>query len=259
MARLPTAKSIAPLSTEQYSRDRRDMKMSTKIKVVAVVASAAALTGGITVGAQAASRVTKTTITRTAVAAPNGLNNATESKARGPQQALASVLADLVKKGTITQSQADAIAAAVEAARPADRPDMPRGPRDGGLGGGAQAKLDLISKTIGVDTATILTKIKAGDSLATIAGDKKAALIAALVAEETQEIDAAVTAGKLTAAQATSMKANLTARITAMVEASPARIGRGMDDMRGGMKGGRGGHGPMMGGAPVLPGATPKN
>ena len=230
--------------------------MSTKIKVVAVVASAAALTGGITVGAQAASRVTKTTITRTAVAAPNGITSATETKVRGPQQAVAGVLAELVKKGTITQSQADAIVAALEAARPADRPDMPRGPRGGGFGDAAQAKLDLISKTIGIDTATILTKIKSGDSLATIAGDKKTALIAALVAEETKNIDAAVTAGKLTAAQATSMKANLTTHITAMVEASPARLGHGQGDKRGGMKG-RGGHGPMMGEAPAPSGAAP--
>lgn len=228
--------------------------MSTKIKVVAVVASAAALTGGIAAGANASTRITKTTtITRTAMAAPNGINGVADKVARGPQQMLASVLADLVKKGTITQSQADAIAAAAEAARPA----MPMDPRDGGFGGAAQAKLDLIAKTIGVDTATILTRIKAGDSLATIAGDKKAALISALVAEETKHIDAAVTAGKLTATQATSMKANLTAHITAMVEASPARIGRGMGDMRGGMKGGRFGHGPMMGNAPALPGAAP--
>ena len=39
-------------------------------------------------------------------------------------------------------------------------------------------------------------------------------MIAALVAFETKEIDARVTAGKLTAAQATAAKANLTAMVT---------------------------------------------
>jgi len=233
--------------------------MSTKIKVVAVVASAAALTGGIAVGAQATTRVTKTTITRTAIAAPTGFNDV----ARGPQQAVASVLADLVKKGTITQTQADAITSALAASEAAEHANGPMGPR-GGIPGAANAKLDLIAKTLGVDTATILTKVKEGQSLATIAGDKKAALIAALVAEETKQIDAAVTAGKLTAAQATSMKANLTAHITSEVEEVPARIGGGMKGGRGDhgpMMGGRGGHGPMKGGAPALPGATatPKN
>jgi hypothetical protein len=58
----------------------------------------------------------------------------------------------------------------------------------------------------------------AGESLATIAGAKKAALITALVAFETKEIDARVTAGTLTAAQATTMKANLTDHVTKKIE-----------------------------------------
>jgi hypothetical protein len=59
--------------------------------------------------------------------------------------------------------------------------------------------------------------VQAGESLATIAGSKKDALITALVAFETKEIDARVTAGKLTAAQATAAKANLTAMVTEKV------------------------------------------
>ncbi|MEY4009220.1 MAG: hypothetical protein RL232_747 [Actinomycetota bacterium] len=51
-----------------------------------------------------------------------------------------------------------------------------------------------------------------------IAGDKKAALITALSAEINKQIDAAVTAGKLTAAQATTEKAKTTERVTNMVE-----------------------------------------
>ena len=235
--------------------------MSKKIRVVAVVASAAALTGGIAAGATAASHVVKTSVTRVAITAPGGMNNA-NGVARGPQATLATTLADLVKKGTITQAQADAITAAVNAAEAAEHANdgaMGNGPMGNGFAPNGSNKLTLIASTLGIDTTTLLSKVQAGSSLATIAGDKKAALIAALVADETKQIDAAVTAGSLTAAQAATLKANLTAHITAEVEEVPARIG-GMGP-RGGM-GGRGGHGDhggrgMMGGtAPTLPGST---
>jgi hypothetical protein len=85
------------------------------------------------------------------------------------------------------------------------------------------AELALISATIGVDSATIKSRLAAGETLATIAGAKKDALIAALVADETSRIDAAVTAGKITAAQATILKGRLLAHITEDVnEVRPA-------------------------------------
>ena len=91
----------------------------------------------------------------------------------------------------------------------------------------------LISATIGVDSATVKSRLKAGESLAQIAGAKKDALIAAMVAEKTKHIDAAVTAGKLTAAQATEKKAKLVAHVTEEVNEVGGK----------GHKGGRGGHG----------------
>ena len=81
------------------------------------------------------------------------------------------------------------------------------------------AREALIATTIGLDAATIKTRLQAGESLGAIAGTKKAALITALVAAHTTEINAAVTAGKLTAAQATAKKADLTAHVTARVDA----------------------------------------
>jgi urease accessory protein UreF len=114
----------------------------------------------------------------------------------------------------------------------------------------------LISATIGVDSATIKSRLKAGESLAQIAGAKKDALIAAMVAEKTKHIDAAVTAGKLTATQAAKKKANLVAHVTEEVNEVGGK----------GHKGGRGGHGhdhrgPKGGGmggakAPTLPTPT---
>ena len=121
---------------------------------------------------------------------------------------LASVLAALVVKGTLTQVQVDAINAAITAARAAhqDQGDTEHA-----------VKLQLIATTLGIDVATLKTRLAAGDSLATIAGPKTAALIAVLVADVTKKIDAAVTAGKITAAQALTLKANLTVQVTAMV------------------------------------------
>ena len=124
-----------------------------------------------------------------------------------------SVLSGLVTKGTITQSQADAITKAMTDARDNSR---------------AQHKIEraertkVITDALGIDEATLKSKLQAGESLAKIAGVKKDSLIAALVAFETKKIDAAVTAGKLSTERAATLKASLRDRITAMVEATPA-------------------------------------
>jgi hypothetical protein len=70
-----------------------------------------------------------------------------------------------------------------------------------------------------LDAATIKTRLAAGESLGAIAGAKKDALIAALVGLKTQEIDARVTAGTMTAAQAAAKKAEVTAHVTEHVNA----------------------------------------
>ena len=96
----------------------------------------------------------------------------------------------------------------------------------------------VITSTLGITAADLQAARIAGKSLATVAGDKKAALVTALVNFKTTEIDAAVTAGKLTAEQATKMKSDLTARVTAMVESvpGPKHGGMGKDKMGKGKK-----------------------
>jgi polyhydroxyalkanoate synthesis regulator phasin len=97
----------------------------------------------------------------------------------------------------------------------------------------------IITSTLGIDATTLRNRIEAGETLAAIAGAKKDALIAALVADETKQIDAAVAAGKLTAEKAATLKSNLTAHVTEEVNAvrGPGMGGKGgprMDGPRGG-------------------------
>ena len=146
---------------------------------------------------------------------------------------LKSVLDGLVTKGTITAAQETAIIAAFDAAKPA-KPALPNGGPAGGMGGHGPlggpnnvAEDAAILSTLGIDAATLNADRAAGKSLATIAGAKTQALIDALVALENKEIDAAVTAGQLTAAQATTQKANTVARVTAHVNATPGQGGFG--------------------------------
>jgi hypothetical protein len=183
----------------------------SKKKIAAVVLTTVALSVGSFSAADASSKTTKT-VKRTTVT--KTVSSVAGNKAGGP---IDTVLAALVTKGTITQAQSDAIKAALDAARPAAGMGKP------GKGGGLvapAAREALVASTLGIDAATIKSRLAAGETLSAIAGVKKDALIAALVAQETTAIDAAVAAGKLTAAQATKIKSTLTAHVTAEVNSN---------------------------------------
>lgn len=228
--------------------------MSSKKNVIAIAITTVALTVG-TVGIGQAASKTKVVAVKTTRTSSNGIANPM-ANVNGPEDAIASVLSALVAKGTITQAQADAVKAAFAAAAPArgfDGPGKGMGPMDADR----VATEALIAKTIGVDSATIRTRLAAGESLGAIAGAKKAELISVLVADETKRIDAAVTAGKLTAAQATTLKAGLTAHVTEEVDSVGGKGGPRMGGK--GERGGRGHGGPAMGGmgkAPKIPAPT---
>ena len=121
---------------------------------------------------------------------------------------ISSILSELVSKGTLTQAQVDAISKAMQDARSAGKAAHEAAKAE---------RVKVITDALGIDAATLEAKRKAGQSLAAIAGDKKDALIAALVAFESKKIDAAVASGKLSAERATALKSKLTAGITAMV------------------------------------------
>lgn len=121
---------------------------------------------------------------------------------------LTSLLSGLVAKGTITQSQADAIVKAQSDMKAAGKAAMETN----------RAAVDaVVTATLGITTDAIKARLKAGESLATIAGAKKDTLIAAITAEINRQIDAAVVTGKLTAAQATERKAKTAENVTKRV------------------------------------------
>ena len=97
--------------------------MSTKKRVAAILITTVAISSG-TVGVASADSKSKTnriTIAGQAVKGPRGFD-------------LAATLAALVAKGTITQSQADAIVAAANAARAAAEAARPLGETDSRMG-----------------------------------------------------------------------------------------------------------------------------
>jgi hypothetical protein len=220
------------------------MQMVSKKKVIAIAITTMALTVG-TVGVSSAA--SKSSV-KVSIGKGMQLPGAQQDK-------LAGILSDLVKKGTLTQAQVDALNAAVAAARTADDAQHLA---DKTAHDAERAALEaLVAKTIGVDAAVIKTRLAAGESLGAIAGAKKDALIAVLVADETKRIDAAVTAGKLTAAQATTMKAGLVAHVTAEVNSVGGPKGGPEMGGKGGPKGGHGHGGPEMGGHGPKGGMTP--
>jgi polyhydroxyalkanoate synthesis regulator phasin len=131
---------------------------------------------------------------------------------------ISNIFRGLVSNGTLTQAQVDAISQAMQDARGAGKAAFEAAKAE---------RIKVITDALGIDAATLETKRKAGQSLADIAGDKKDALIAALVAYESKKIDAAVASGKLSAERATALKSKLTAGITAMVN-NEAKLGKAL-------------------------------
>jgi hypothetical protein len=154
------------------------------------------------------------------------------ASAHGKGAVKTNVLAELVKAGTITQAQSDAIAKKLDDAKAAMETN--RAAHKAEHDARHAAVETLVATTIGVDAATIKSRLAAGETLAAIAGAKKDALVTALVAFETKEIDARVAAGKMTAAQATAAKADLTKKVTSRVESTKGPKGFGAKDHKGG-------------------------
>lgn len=154
-----------------------------------------------------------------------GANAQSSSAVSGRLSAIADALKGLVSDGTLTQTQADKVAATLDSTLP----HRGHGPH-GGRGGVGPAE---VAAVLGVTVDELRTQLQAGKTLAEVAASKgiaKPALIDKLVAAGEKALAAKVASGQLTQAEADARKAGLRAKITEKV------------DQVGGL--GRGGHGP---------------
>jgi hypothetical protein len=138
---------------------------------------------------------------------------------------LADALAPLVADGTITQEQADAVVAALEAARP-----------ERGRHLGARIDLEVAAAAIGVSEDDLRAALLDGTSMADYAtsqGVDPQAVIDALVAANQARLDEAVAAGEKTQEEADEAAANAVERITAAVNGEMPLGGRGFGARRG--------------------------
>ena len=138
----------------------------------------------------------------------------------------------------LTAAQQQDIATLVDQKGIGARPNPVNGPVPGfGRGPGPNVTGDSLAAAatyLGTTAADLETKMRAGQTLAQIAnataGKSRDGLVNALVADATAKIDAAQTAGKITAAQATPLKSNLSTRLAQFVDntrpAFPGRRGR---------------------------------
>lgn len=144
-------------------------------------------------------------------------------------------LAPLLSNGTITQAQADAVIAALEAGRPAKGPGGHHGHRLHGHG------LSAAATAVGMTAAELRTALEDGQTLAEVAQSKGVSadtVVNAIVAEIKTKLDEQVAAGRLTQEQADEMLAGATERTETFVNGEGRPFGFGH---RGPGRGPRGG------------------
>jgi hypothetical protein len=138
-------------------------------------------------------------------------------------------LAGLVKDGTLTQAQANKVATTLDQ-------KLPRGGHGGHGGHGfGRPHLDAAASALGMTEDQLVQQLQSGKSLADVAKAKNVSvdtLVSKLVTAAQTDLAAAVKAGRLTQAQADSLKTDLKARVTDMVNRQGFGRGghRGHDD-----------------------------
>jgi polyhydroxyalkanoate synthesis regulator phasin len=146
------------------------------------------------------------------------------------KQAVENQIDAMVKAGTITKAQGDALKARVEVGnlplfaglhRGFGRPGAFGGPGGFGHHGGPFARgLDAAATYLGMTEAELHQALEGGKTLAQVAKDKGKTvdgLVTALTNDAKQKLNTAVTNGRLTQAQADQMLKDLQSRITDLV------------------------------------------
>lgn len=194
---------------------------------LAVAGLVAGLAGGAAAGLalgvpSLAGAQNTTTTTTPPTTAPSGTSG-TAPTPTDRSQWMKDTLAPLVSNGTITQAQADAVIAALEAAKP-DRPAHGHGHR-------LMVGLSTAATALGVTEAELRTALESGKSIADVAEEKGVdvqKVIDDMVAAAKTHLAEEVTAGRLTQAEADQKLTEATTRITAIVNGeAPLRGPRG--------------------------------
>jgi len=136
-----------------------------------------------------------------------------------------------VAAGQMTNAEGDALKARIEA----EEYPLLAGPGfgrhgHGGPGGPGGGHVDAAAAYLGLSATELQTQLAAGKTLADVAkaqGKTVDGLVAALVADEKKELGAAVSAGRLTQAQADELLANAEQRFTDMVNGTMPTRGPG--------------------------------
>jgi hypothetical protein len=116
---------------------------------------------------------------------------------------------------------------------PADTPPGPDGPGPGGGCAGHGPGIDAAAAALGMTREDLHAQLRDGKTIADVAKDKNVdvqKVIDAMVADANAHLDQAVADGHLTQAEADAKRADLSARITSLVnEGPPARPDRPAD------------------------------
>jgi hypothetical protein len=231
------------------------MNRSRKRKLVAAGVAAVAVAGtGAAIGAtqlgspKAESQAIVNDAAKQLGVSPSALTNALKTALKNRVDAA-------VEAGRITKAEGDRIKARIDAG------DFPifGGPH-GGFGVHVEfgGHLDAAASYLGLTRAELRTQLSQGKTLAQIAKDRDKSvdgLIDALVAGEKKELDAAVSAGRLTRAQADELLAGAKQRFTDLVNGKMPTFRHGFGFRRGfgpGFGPGRFGSGPPPDAPPML-------
>lgn len=186
------------------------MKPSKSFRRSVVIAATSVVVGGLGAGYLVVGPMASADTAQVSDSGTSDEPSATDAGTEGGRVAhLQSVLAPLVADGTITQAQADKVIAAIDAA--------PRPPRHGGMHKRGKISLESAAAAIGMTVEELRDELRSGKSIAQVAaarGVDTQKVIDALVAAATKRIDEAVAGGRLTAEQASTLKADLEQRIT---------------------------------------------
>jgi hypothetical protein len=144
----------------------------------------------------------------------------------------AAQLDQAVKDGKLTQAQADAIKARrQQSGRVLGGPGADGDHGGPGFGHGARGGLlDAAATALGLKPADLLTRLRAGTSVADVAkqqGKTVADVKAAVTDAVTKQLDADVQAGRITAAERTAELDELSSHLDELLSATPGTLHRG--------------------------------